>query len=109
LMADAHPFGDDPARRRVVGLDCGSGLHVGDLPERGPPRTATGRSIGDCSVCGAGTKLSVRSPLGGVPTVLCAKSLRRSGEISLHNQATPFWSLPPALRSPAGRRPCAWR
>jgi hypothetical protein len=41
------------------------------------------------SIYGAGTKLSVRSPLGGVPTVLCAKSLCRSGKTSLHDQATP--------------------
>lgn len=50
LIADAHPFGNDPARRRVIGLDCGSGLHVGDLPERESPPVATGCSIGDCSM-----------------------------------------------------------
>jgi hypothetical protein len=37
-------------------------------------------SVADGS-CVAGTKLSVRSPCGGCPTVHCANSLRRSGEL----------------------------
>ena len=32
----------------------------------------------------AGTKLSVRSPIGVWPAVLCAKSLRRSVEVALY-------------------------
>jgi hypothetical protein len=35
-----------------------------------------------------GTKLSVRSPFGVWPAVLCAKSLRRSGEVALSRHRT---------------------
>jgi hypothetical protein len=36
--------------------------------------------------------LSVRSPFGVWPAGLCAKSLRRSGEMALKNHSTPFWN-----------------
>jgi hypothetical protein len=37
-----------------------------------------------------GTKLSVQSPFGVWPAVLCAKSLRRSAEVALYGDSTRF-------------------
>jgi len=52
------------------------------FPSSGSPLTVSQRSLGGGSSV-AGTKLSVRSPFGVWPPVLCAKSLRRSGEVAL--------------------------
>jgi hypothetical protein len=81
-MADADRFGDQPGDRRAGRLDRGLGLHVGDLPELGSPVAASDRSIEDgSSVAGddAFREVAVRRVAAG----LCAKSLRRSGEMAL--------------------------
>src|SRR5207248_2617491 len=44
--------------------------------------------LGETALPSLGTKLSVRSPCGVRPAVLCAKSLRRSGEVALDVDST---------------------
>jgi hypothetical protein len=64
-------------------LDRGLGLHVGDLPERGITIRGVRPLDSGTAVPSLGTMLSVRSPFGVRPAVLCAKSLRRSAEMAL--------------------------
>jgi hypothetical protein len=68
LLVDTRGLRDNPGSRRVVGLDCEGGFHVGDLPERETPRAAFERSIEDgSSVAGDETvrEVAVRRVAGG--------------------------------------------
>src|SRR3954449_10935534 len=72
---------------RTYRLELGLGWHVSDLPERSPSRRLS------CSwgtaLPSLRTKLSVEVAVRRWPAVLCAKSLRRSGEVALWVHCTP--------------------
>jgi hypothetical protein len=84
LIVDARRLRDDAGGRRVVGLDCEGGVHVGDLPERGS-LSATERSAGGgSSVAGGNTarKAAERCLSGGALREIAsqeARLLRRDG------------------------------
>jgi hypothetical protein len=65
--------------------------HVDDLSRvLGSPSRRPTALPGGTALPSLGTKLSVRWPFGVWPAVLCAKSLRRSGEVALYG---PLYSL----------------